>query len=487
MNKSTKTNNLFKILFFITVPLILVGATVIVLIISQGVTVTNEGIVGDYGVVRLNTDPVNIDYNLFIDDELVESLNNKGTNIKSGEHVLRIEAIGMSNWEKQVSITKGVVNEIFAKLFPEELSLVQLTNTNIQKAFMNTDGDYIFYVINQAVVPEDNGIWRMQLSTSNLPFLNAPYNVVQISEFDDTTLEIINKNNYQLFPSPDNNKVLIIDNETNAPLIVSTKSTSQPINILYLNEILGYAPEHIRWFKNSNTLLINNADVLFAYDFSTNISTLIDYAPNQKLIFNSNNDQLILLAQNTKGLSLYINDKATKIIFNKDEDLITAKNIEEIYTPERSNRFVTIKSELGYQLIDLQKEVIKDLSDLNSDLLLQSPDGLAYVFQTESGLISVTIKENIALNTLEVKTMPLNITLDINDKLHFVPQSNCLLYYNDLEKSLYTLDRDGSNSIKLLQNENINGTFNFDINASNLILTMKSEPQVNLYRINLLK
>lgn len=482
MNRASRTNNIFKILFFITVPLILVGATIIVLIISQGGSVTTDGIVGDYGVIRINTDPVNIDYNLYIDNKLADTLNNKGTNIKAGEHLLRIEAEGLAVWEKKVSITKGVVNEIFAKLFPEELSLVQLTNTNIQKAFINTNGDYVFYVINQSEIAEDVGIWRMQLATSNLPFLNNPYNTLKLASFDEEVLAIVNKDDYQLIPSPDNNRTLLIDNETKQSFVINAQTPTLASTTIDLSKLFGYIPEEVNWFKNSDGLLIKHQNLLFEYNLSSAITTLIKFSPNKELTYAANIDQVIFYDNNK--LFVYKSDKAIELIWTESEieNLVT-----EIYMPTRSNRFLTVKTTSGFSLYDLDKALITNLIGSEYDLLLQSPDGLGYIFKTNENLFSLTIKENLGLNALEQRTTLLDITLDAEDKLKFVPQSNCLLYYNHEANTLYTSDRDGLNRLVLIESENINGTFNFDVNASNLILTMKAEPQVNLYRINLLK
>lgn len=484
MNRASKTNNIFKILFFITVPLILVGATIIVLIISQGGSVTNEGIVGDYGVIRINTDPLNIDYNLFIDNKLVENLTNKGTNLKAGEHLLRIEAQGMSTWEKEVSITKGIVNEVFAKLFPEELSLIQLTNTNIQKAFINTNGDYVFYVINQSEINENVGIWRMQLATSNLPFLNNPYNTNKLASLNATTLELVNKNNYELIPSPDNNKVLLIDNDSKASFVINAQNPTQATVTIDLATIFGYIPENVNWFRNSNSLLISHQGLLFEYNLESEVTTLIKYNPNELNPFSANTSQVVYFDKISSKLFIYKSERPSDIILT---GLETPTTIEAVYLPSRSNRFFAIKSNLGYQLVDLDKNTISNMIAENIELIMQSPDGLGYIFKSETALLSLTIKENIGLNILEFKTTTLDFMLNAEDKLKYVPQSNCLLYYNHESKTLYTADRDGLNRLVLLESENINGTFNFDVNASNLILTMKAEPQVNLYRMNLLK
>lgn len=493
MNAPSKTNNIFKTLFFITVPLILLGATIIVLIISQGASVTNEGIVGNTGVIRINTDPSNLVYKLYIDGILVETLNNKGTNLEAGEHLLRIEAIGMTGWEKKVTITKGVVNEVFAKFFPESMALAQLTNTNIQQAFISKNGDYVYYVVNDSNFVNDKGIWKMQLSNNNLLFLNNAYTTTKLSELDAKISPIITKNNYDLLPSPDNSKVILIDKETKQAYLVATQILNQSPVITDLNSMVGFTPEKITWFRNSNSVLIQDKHALFEYNLISNVATLIKYSPVNELVYAANNDQVIFFDTATKSFKSYKNDAAATINLH---GLIIPESVSNIYIPINDNRFFAIKSAESYQLIDTEKLVSKTLITSDFALQLQSADGLGYIFTNNVGLATaISIKENLGLGVLEVKSTNTTISLTTNDKLLYTPQSSYLLHLDSVAGKLFTLDKDANNQLVLIESKNVKGPFNFDINASNLIIVMQDEtttgsvttPRNNLYRLSLLK
>jgi len=160
-------------------------ATAIAIIISQGGSVTETGVQTNMGVLRINIYPENTNYSLYVDDVAVENIINKGVNLPSGIKDIRIESVGMNSWKKKVEIQEGIVKDIFVKLFPTELKLEQVTNTNVSKMVFSQNGDYLFYTVENNPILTENGIWRLQIENNNLFIFNTNQNLIKFAELND--------------------------------------------------------------------------------------------------------------------------------------------------------------------------------------------------------------------------------------------------------------------------------------------------------------
>lgn len=490
-----RRKNIFKTLFFVTVPVILVGATILVLIISQGASVTEGGIVSSLGVIRVNTEPENIDFKLIVDGTPIPTLNNRGTNLEEGSHLIRIEAADMTPWEKKVIITRGVVNEVFAKLFPTKLQLSQVTNTNVDQIFFNSNGDYCYYVVTDSEFPTEKGIWKLQVAPNNIFFINNSYTPQKISDLDSVLSAIFAGPNYVLEPSPDNNRLLISDPDNKKTFVLSNQILNQRPILLDLTKILGFNPTKTDWFNNSNSLILQDDHIAYEYNLTNNATTLITYDPVNNVIVGSNPAQALFWDYASKELHLYQNQSNTKLPL---KELVIPETIEKIHVAQRNNRYITIETIDAYYFLDLEKPLIKPIISKEYTLKDYSPDGLNMVFRKSDGVLQAfNVTENIGLNLLETKFSALEITLAENDKLQFTPLSSHLLYFDSTEKRIYTYDRDGNNKLLLLENADLKPFFGFDGNATNLLVLIQDEtantnaaaqnPRVNLYRLSLVK
>ncbi len=488
-----KRNKIFRILLFATVPIFLLGATLFVLIISQGGSVTSSG---EAGVVKINTDPANADIRLFVDNNLVEPLNNKGANISAGTHLIRVESEGMANWEKKISITKGIVNEVFAKLFPLNMSLTQVTNTNVQKIFFTSGNDFAFYVVKDSEFGAEKGIWKLPLTQGTLFFINNSVTPIKFVDLDSKFAELLNDPDYQIIPSPDASRLLLISPEFKTTLVISLQVLDQKPVIQNLTEKLSYNPEQVTWLNNSNSLLIKDSHALFEYNLSNSINTLIRYSPGTEIISGANNNQVIYYDQITKLLNIYKNQTSQLLEL---KNITTPQDITNIYLAQKTNRFIAVSTKNSFYFIDTEKSSIKEMPTGDAILIDKSPDGLSYIFQDKQGvLFSYTVNENLGLNALETKTTKLPFTISPKaDTMVISPLSTNILYYSEKDTTIYSLDRDGSNQITLVTSPNIKPFFNFDSSATSLIVLIQDEnknqadtnfqPRTNIYKLNLLK
>lgn len=491
-----KKRQLSKILFFTLIPVMLLGATVLTIIITQGGQVTDQGIVNNTGVLRVNTEPTNISYNIFVDGQLISNFNNKGINVIEGTHTLRIEAADIIPWEKKITVTKGIVNEIFAKLFPKDMMLNQVTNTNIDKMFFSKNGDYVFYVVKDSEFGSEKGIWKLQLSSNNLFFFGNSTNNVKFSELASEINPTLNKNTYELIPSPDNNKLLLTDSVNKTAYIIQGPGINQNGSILNINDKFGFFPEDINWFNDSNSIVIKDKSTIFEYNLTSNITTLIKYSSTQPLIYGLNNSQVIFFDITSQVVYVYKNQLAQILEL---KNIILPTDIKAISLPQNSNRFMIINTDKGYKYVDLEKSSIKDISLEDAKFIDTSADGLTLLFKNIDGsYVTFTISENLALNSLETKINKINLTINEQfDNIIFAPQSAHLLILQPQANVIYSMDKDGGNPIRLLESKGIEPYFNFDNTANNLIVLLQDEtssstnqtakPRANIYKVNLVK
>ena len=121
-----------RITTFIVTFLILiffVSAAVVAVFLSQGRRLDGtEGIVIT-SIINLNTLPE--DVNVFINDKKVDRVDGRVENLDPGVVSLKVTKDGYTTWEKQVELQGGVVKDVNVQLFPENLELTALTQTNI--------------------------------------------------------------------------------------------------------------------------------------------------------------------------------------------------------------------------------------------------------------------------------------------------------------------------------------------------------------------
>lgn len=480
MNIPNKTDTLLKTLFFTTIPLILVGVTMLIVIISQGSNVTKNGIISNRGVIKILTDPQDIKFSMYLDDVLITNLTNDGVNADTGEHKLTILADGMNKWEKKINVKESIVNEVFVKLYPLNMDLKQLTDTHTQKAVITKNGDFIYFLVKDSPTTTENGIWRINLSTSNLPFFSNRYAAEPVYKFEND----LNFNIDEIIPSPDNTKILIKDYENKQLFVIKFGQ-----NAISLNKSLGFYPEQIYWYENSDTFLVYDNNIIYKYNQQNHKATLLYYSKEDKPVWGGNNEQIVVFNKNKNILELHKNDSITEISITNNK--ILNDKISLISVPIANNRYFLIKNENLFFLIDIEgKRNIELIS--NKNLFLQSNNGLNYLFADDGGtLIAVNVKDNIVSNTLELKTNSLPYKMNELTTFTYTTQSNNILIYKSDTKELLASDADGKNQVVLLEGKDVITPFNFDQSSSNLILsirdTLQSQYRDNIFKLDLIK
>lgn len=493
-----KKRKITSSLYLFLAALFIFGATFLAIIISQGGSVSDDGVFTNSGVLRVNVAPENATYTLFVDDKQIDNLVNKGTNLEAGIHTIRIESPGMLNWEKKVNIRQGIVTDILAKLFPLNLKLEQITSSNISKAVFSPFGDYLYYIINDTEVSADIGIWRLPIGQTGLFFFNTPSVPIKFAEIDPEVSELLLDPGLILKPSPDHNRMLAISPLTQKIYLFNSLNGTEPLKKIDLLFEIGFFPKNVDWLNDSISLLIDDDKALYELDLTNQRTTLIKYDPQQSIIYSHNQSHLIWFDRIKKSLNIYKNQLNTKLELGSID--LSKYNVLGIDLPKNSSRYITIKTDINYLLIDIEDTKLYsfDLPVANYSLLEISPDSTTFLFKdNQQQLHTIVAKENLGLDQMEIKNFDLKIILSESDKVHFGPTGSNIFMFNNQDRTIISFEQDGANFTTLIQNEFINPTFDLDSQLRSLYILLQDGNNrikdlesplpltTNLYRIGL--
>jgi len=485
-------NKFLKIFLILLVPIFLFGATVIVIIITQGGKVTDKGIVNETGIIRINVDPANITFDTYIDDQKVVLQSNSSVNIPEGEHTVRIETQEMIPWEKNIMVTKGIVNEVNAKLFSSNLALSKITTSNVDQISFTSNSEFLFYVIKDSSFPVEKGIWRMQLTTNNFAFFNQEIKPVKFFEITDPQISTILASSYEIIPTNDGNKIVLVDKTNNKYLVISNQQnlSGNTLNIIDINDKIGFTPSSAQWMNFNNSLLIKEGTSLFDYNVNTGVLSVIKYSKDTQTVYASNISQLLIYDSKKNSLLSYKNSLLTPIVLPVG---LLPLDINKIYLSKNNNNYLFIETTTQYKLLDLENLVIIDIAPVG---IIHSiaPDGLGIVvIALDKSLNSYTIKEDLVSNIISIKFSKLDASLGEDNHLKYIPQSSHLLYFEKNASKIFAFDKDGTNKIMLIENANITNGFDFDNTGRNLFLmlvdgkTAEGKSNSNIYKINIIQ
>lgn len=485
-------NKFLKIFLILLIPIFLFGATVIVIIITQGGKVTEQGIVNETGIIRVNTDPVNIAFDVYIDDKKVVLQNNSSINITEGEHKIRIETLDMIPWEKQIIVKRGIVNEVNVKLFSSTLALSKITTSNVDQIFFTNNSEYLFYVVKDSNFPLEKGIWRMQLTTNNFVFFNQEIKPIRFFEITDPQIDLILASTYEILPTDDGNKVILIDKINKQYLVISNQQNlnGNTLNIVDINNKIGFNPDSVEWMNFNNSLLVKEGNSLFDYNVNTGILNVVKYSKDTPTIYASNISQLIVFDTKENSLLSYKNSLLSPIELPSS---LLSTDIKNIYLSKNNNKYLYLETATQYKLLDLETFVITDIAPVGKIHSI-APDGLGMIIiAADNSLLSYNIKEDLVSNTVSVKENILDIALGEDNILKYIPQSSHLLFFEKTTSKIFAFDKDGTNKIMLIENPNIINRFDFDNTGRNLFFILIDEntpdlkPNANIYKINIIQ
>jgi len=463
---------------------------VIAIIITRGGQLTDDGLVLESGVIRVQTDPDNIAAKYYLDDKEVQPTEKRINGILEGVYKLKIESPGYVTWEKEVKVTSGIVLDVFAKLYPSNFILAQLSSTNIDRAFFSANGEFVYYVVKDSEFGSDKGIWKLRLVASQFLFGTSTNTPQKLADLSPQISAAIESGSYDLLPSPDNNRLLFRDTKSNNNLLINANSFNE-LPLPDVNETLSFVPEQLTWFNGSNSIIVKDGPLLLEHNLTNNINTVIKYSKTEELVYSVSNPAVYVYNPATAELLKYANQILEPVI---TVNLTLPANITELHTPLNNSRFLIFKADTLLYYLDLEKSLLKQIGT-GIKFYEFAQDGRSALFTRDKQLLTYTVKEILATNTVETKLNETSFTLESQaDVVHFVPQSTHILHYANGEKHLITAtEKDGANPIVILNSTGIkNADFSFVSDGSRFVVLLKDEieatqvpSRANLYSIDL--
>lgn len=424
---------------------------VIAIIIAQGKKVTPDGRLVDTAIIRLNTIPS--DVTVYIDGKKVNKIENRLEGIETGEITLKLEREGYSDWEKTITLEAGVVKDVYAQLYPTELQFEQITNTDVDKLFFPDDVDFLFYTVINSEVASENGIWKYKLTRNLLDF--GTISPTKITSLNTNLLQKLKEEDYVLSISPDSNKFLL-----NLPksqvLYLFDANKDQPF--IELEKELGYYPENTRWFRNSDSLVIQNNHILFEYNISSKESTLITYNPESSPVSGVNTSVVYHLRPDLNEIQKYLNKNNVSLELPKG--FIVDQTINQVRTLRTDPDILLITNDLGLNYIDLDKNYFLNFSPIG-EIVAISNNGFSVIYEKENVLYTFTLEETPDGKSYYTKTSEITLNRDNLVNIYFSNNSSniiALAVDDEGNRTLWLMDYDGKNPRKIISEQTISGT-----------------------------
>lgn len=189
--------------------LIIIGVTILVIFYANGnFRRTNEGIAREAGLLSANSLPTGSQ--VYIDDKLTTATDDT-IYLEPGRYQVKIAKDGYSDWQKTLTLTKGLVTQTNAHLFPTAPSLTPLTFTGASQILPSPDGQKVIYYTASNSAEVKNGWYVLELSDSSLLLPKGPKQIIAPStRYSLTQAEFIwSPNSDQLLLILPNREVLL--------------------------------------------------------------------------------------------------------------------------------------------------------------------------------------------------------------------------------------------------------------------------------------
>jgi hypothetical protein len=477
---------LFNLIMLVVAGLSFAAVTLVAIILAQGRILNDEGQITQTSIIRINSVPK--DVGAYLNGTWVSLVDNKIEWVNPGTYTLRLEKQGYKSWEKTLKILPGIVEDVYAQLYPEELELVRLTNTNINQVKFSKDGAYVFYTVLNTSSPEEKGLWRLKLIRSLFDFTEpVPQRLSNLSTIGST---IATTEDYELIPSKDSSKIIL---QSRSNKILEVFDTNQLSSINLFSE-LGFIPDKLSWFRNSESLIIEKDGLVFEYEINSKQKTVILFDLNKAYNYSVGSDFVYLYSSQTATvLQKYKNKTVQNILISSLPVNLTNEEIKYISASENENIFVIGLSESIYYF-DLSKSYYKLLENV-SDIVEFDEEGLVLLLRNGNNYSSLTLEETSAGNSYISTLHTLGvIDLGVEDFIELTPNNKSIVRNIKTVSGEFAItfsDVDGNNLNTLFTDERISrAEISVTTNSENLYVTLIENQQTghqqNIFKINLL-
>ncbi len=459
MSEKVKTFRNYTLIMLVALFFIIL--TIALIFFAQGKRVTPEGKIISTGIIKINSHVS--DYSAAIDGKQVDLNEDRIDGVTPGKFKLSISKSGYNKWEKEIELEESQVKTINVKLIPEKVNAEILWEGDILKIIDNASSNNI-YIVTQKEEANQYNIYKLDLD-SGLLGLNSTDELKKITEF-----EFDQADDLDFVLSYDSKKLLALSEKSQQGLIIDLESK---LEVQDLKNVVGFYPDRVEWLKNSDSLLIQDDQLVYDFDLSSNKKSIIYYDPSENPIYTAANAQVLYITKDSKGLyelNSYRNGSSNRIASFEEEDF--ESNIIAIETGNQSSDGVMIIAEKEAIFYDLDKE-IKERIEGGYDFKVANSNGSQYILSQKDNLYSFYI----LIEDKEVKTFlkELNLESD-NTEVKFTEMSDYIIASG--KNTLYLMDKDSDNLVTLISDVNLNQEyFCIDKDLKNIYYLVNDKPE----------
>lgn len=443
-----------------------------------------EGLI-QTSIINLNTLPDEV--NVFVNNKRVDRVDGRVENLDPGTVTLKVEKEGYTTWEKQIVLESGVVKDVNVQLFPQNLELTALTQTNINKANFSKDSEYIFYSVLKSDVASDIGIWKLKLSRNLLNLTeNKPIKVLTLEQAKADSLLAAG---YEIKVSRDNSRFLLY-----APTIklIEVYDANTGSQILINNALISF-PSKVDWFNTSSSLVLLVNNLVYEYEIGSKQLNIVTFDNELTPTYYVASGRIIYFNR-TDG-KYYSYKNKSSILLEGFNTTLTSIVPAQIFTPENTEEVMTVLSgNKTLYFFDESKSFQASFTDIDAILNVNSSLTQYVVVKGEevySLYFELTVDNKAYTSTLS----PLNFTKTGIEYSTILENSNSVAFIKKLETGTNTLavmDKDGENEKDFFNDKRLGvNPLAISPNGSELYLVLneKSGTAVveNLYKLILFK
>lgn len=472
------------IVAFLTV-LFFVGIAIIAIFVAQGRRLDGtEGLV-QTSIINLNTLPEEV--SVYVNDKKVDRIDGRVENLDPGTVTLKVEKDGYTTWEKQVVLQAGVVKDVNVQLFPKNLELTALTQTNINKAIFTKDSEYIFYSVLSSTNTSDLGIWKLKLSRNLLNLTeNKPAKVLS---FDATKAATLTGSDYEIKVSKDNSRFVIYAPSIKVIEVYDANTGSIiPIN----NALIGF-PTKVDWFNGSSSLVLLVNNLVYEYEIGSKQLTIVTFDTQLTPTYYVASGRIIYFNRTDSKYYGYKNKASEELTtFSKSLSTITPA---QIFTPENNEEVIAVLTgNKTLYFFDESKSFSAAFSDIDAVLNVNA-SLTEYVYTKGDDIYSLYFEPTPDNKAYVATAKNLNTKkTDINYST-ILENSSSIAFIKKLDttkNTLIVMDKDGENEKEYFSDERLAvNPIAISPNGSELYLVLneKSGESVveNLYKLILFK
>src|SRR5690606_35527509 len=103
-------------------------ASIVVLVLAQGKSITDSGKLIETSIIRVNSYPLNPVVS--VNGAPVSLSDGKTINVNPGKNIIKVTKDGYYDWEKEVVNYAGIIKEIYVQMYPKAISFEKISKAS---------------------------------------------------------------------------------------------------------------------------------------------------------------------------------------------------------------------------------------------------------------------------------------------------------------------------------------------------------------------